>query len=199
VKGDFMNKTYFSAAGITLVLLIVAGVLMFNSPYSTDQAQSNGIDPLTKAKQFNAENALDFSKTICSLGPRYGGNIAELKAADEMEAELKTNGVKAYKEKVDLGNGQYTYNVIGEIKGSESPEKYIIIGSHTDSPGFCEGATDDAAGMGIQTEMASPDAECYPEGYTIEDMAKMDVNIDDRELLFDDCDKDEIKWEIIED
>ena len=122
-----MNKTYFSAAGIALVLLIVAGVLMFNSPYSIDQAQSNDIDPLTKAKQFNAENALDFSKTICSLGPRYGGNTAELKAADEMEAELKANGVKAYKEKVDLGNGQYTYNVIGEIKGSESPEKYIII------------------------------------------------------------------------
>ena len=149
-----MNKTYFSAAGIALVLLIVAGVLMFNSPYSIDQAQSNDIDPLTKAKQFNAENALDFSKTICSLGPRYGGNTAELKAADEMEAELKANGVKAYKEKVDLGNGQYTYNVIGEIKGSESPEKYIIIGSHIDSPGFCEGATDDAAAMGIQTEIA---------------------------------------------
>lgn len=44
-----------------------------------------------------------------------------------------------------------------------------------------------------------PDIECYPEGFTIEDMAKMDANSDDKELLFDDCDKDEIIWEIIED
>ena len=161
------DKNIFSAAGIALAILVVAGVLMFNSPYSIDQAQSNDIDPLTKAKQFNAENALDFSKTICSLGPRYGGNDAELKAADEMETEFKNNGINAYKEKVDLGNGQYTYNVIGEIKGSENPEKYIIVGSHIDSPGFCEGATDDSAAMGIQTEMARVLATGYKPKQTI--------------------------------
>lgn len=148
-----MNKNIFLVLGITLCIILVAGGALFNSS-NIGQAQLSVTDPLTKAKQFDSQNALDFSKTICSLGPRYGGNDAELKAADKMEFEFKNNGVNAYKEKVDLGNGQYTYNVIGEIKGSESPERYIIVGSHIDSPGFCEGATDDAAAMGIQTEMA---------------------------------------------
>ncbi len=148
------NKNIFLIAGIALCAVVLAGVFMFNSASTIDQFQPSVTDPLTKAKEFNSQNALDFSKTICSLGSRYGGNDAELKAADEMEAEFKNNGINAYKEKVDLGDGKYTYNVIGEIKGSESPEKYIIVGSHIDSPGFCEGATDDAAAMGIQTEMA---------------------------------------------
>ena len=148
------NKNIFLIAGIAACVVILAGAMWFNSSSTSDQFQLSVTDPLTKAKDFNSQNALGFAKTICSLGPRYGGNTAELKAADEMEAEFKNNGINAYKEKVDLGNGQYTYNVISEIKGSESPEKYIIIGSHIDSPGFCEGATDDAAAMGIQTEIA---------------------------------------------
>jgi aminopeptidase YwaD len=148
------NKNIFLIAGIALCAVVLAGAFMFNSSSTIDQFQPTVTDPLTKAKEFNSQNALAFSKTICSLGPRYGGNEAELKAADNMETEFKNNGINAYKEKVDLGNGKYTYNVIGEIKGSESPEKYIIVGSHIDSPGFCEGATDDAAAMGIQTEMA---------------------------------------------
>ena len=148
------NKNIFLVAGIALCIVVSAGAVLFNSSNTNDQFQLSVTDPLTKAKEFNSQNALGFAKTICSLGPRYGGNTAELKAADEMEAEFKNNGINAYKEKVDLGNGQYTYNVISEIKGSESPEKYIIIGSHIDSPGFCEGATDDAAAMGIQTEIA---------------------------------------------
>ncbi|MGB9978719.1 M28 family metallopeptidase [Methanobacterium sp.] len=148
------NKNIFLIAGIALCVVVLTGAVLFNSSNKSDQFQLSVIDPLNKAKEFDSQNALDFSKTICSLGPRYGGNDAELKAADKMEAEFKANGVNAYKEKVDLGNGKYTYNVIGEIKGSETAEKYIIIGSHTDSPGFCEGATDDAAAMGIQTEMA---------------------------------------------
>jgi len=161
------NKNIFLVAGIAVCVIVLAGAVLFNSPNTNDQFQLSVTDPLTKAKDFNSQNALGFAKTICSLGPRYGGNTAELKAADEMEAEFKNNGINAYKEKVDLGNGQYTYNVIGEIKGSESPEKYIIIGSHIDSPGFCEGATDDAAAMGIQTEIARVLATGYKPKQTV--------------------------------
>ncbi len=147
------NKVIFLFVGITLCTLLLAGVITFNS-LDAGQSQLSAVDPLNKAREFNSHNSLDFAKAICDLGPRYGGNDAELRAADNMEAEFKNNGVNAYKEKVDLGNGKYTYNIIGEIKGSETPDKYIIVGSHIDSPGFCEGATDDAAAMGIQTEMA---------------------------------------------
>ncbi len=39
-----------------------------------------------------------------------------------------------------------SYNVIGEIKGTETPEKIITVGGHLDSWDVGEGATDDGAG-----------------------------------------------------
>lgn len=39
-----------------------------------------------------------------------------------------------------------TYNVIGEIKGSDNPDKIILIGGHIDSWDIGEGAHDDGAG-----------------------------------------------------
>lgn len=41
---------------------------------------------------------------------------------------------------------QLTYNVIGEIKGSEFPDKIILVGGHIDSWDLGEGAHDDGAG-----------------------------------------------------
>ncbi|MEQ9063856.1 MAG: M20/M25/M40 family metallo-hydrolase [Vicingaceae bacterium] len=40
-----------------------------------------------------------------------------------------------------------TNNVIGEIKGSEFPEEYIVVGGHLDSWDVGEGAHDDGAGI----------------------------------------------------
>lgn len=40
--------------------------------------------------------------------------------------------------------------------------------------------------------------ENYPEGYTIEQMAEVDANHDDREAMFGECKSDDVKWEIIE-
>jgi len=40
-----------------------------------------------------------------------------------------------------------SHNVIGEIKGSEYPDKYIVIGAHLDSWDLGEGAHDDGAGI----------------------------------------------------
>lgn len=42
-----------------------------------------------------------------------------------------------------------------------------------------------------------PEAKYYEEGFTIEQMAEFDANADDRDLLFSQCDSDEVKWEII--
>ena len=39
-----------------------------------------------------------------------------------------------------------SYNVIGEIKGSEQPERFITVGGHLDSWDVGEGAHDDGAG-----------------------------------------------------
>lgn len=42
-----------------------------------------------------------------------------------------------------------------------------------------------------------PQAENYPEGFTIEQMAELDSQADDRELTFDKCVSDEVSYEIL--
>lgn len=39
-----------------------------------------------------------------------------------------------------------SHNVIGELKGSENPAKYIVVGGHLDSWDFAQGAHDDGSG-----------------------------------------------------
>ena len=48
----------------------------------------------------------------------------------------------------DLGQGT-SYNVIGEITGSEFPEQYVLIGGHLDSWDLGTGALDDGAGVAL--------------------------------------------------
>jgi len=145
--------------GIVLIILAAGLIIYFNFGNTTDmltnKTTKKNITPFEAAEQFNAQNALDFAKAVCDIGPRCNGNPGELKAAELMEAEMKKYGLNTTKEKVNLEEGKYTYNVIGEIEGTTQPNRYIIIGSHIDSPySTVVGATDDAAGMGIQTEMA---------------------------------------------
>ncbi|CAH9065597.1 hypothetical protein PSECIP111951_03745 [Pseudoalteromonas holothuriae] len=48
----------------------------------------------------------------------------------------------------DLGEGT-SYNVIGEITGSQFPEQYVLIGGHLDSWDLGTGALDDGAGVAL--------------------------------------------------
>ena len=58
---------------------------------------------------------------------------------DNLELNLKSF-CKSYPDKI-------SYNVIGEIKGSEFPDEYITVGGHLDSWDMGEGAHDDGAGV----------------------------------------------------
>ena len=44
-----------------------------------------------------------------------------------------------------------------------------------------------------------PEPSFYPKGLTIEQMAELDIQADDREMLFDSNVSDEIKYEIFDD
>jgi carboxypeptidase Q len=46
-----------------------------------------------------------------------------------------------------------SYNVVGELKGSENPNKYITVGGHLDSWDLAEGAHDDGTGVMQSVEM----------------------------------------------
>ncbi len=47
-----------------------------------------------------------------------------------------------------------TFNVIGDLKGSEHPEKVVIVSGHLDSWDLGTGAIDDAAGVAVALETA---------------------------------------------
>jgi len=72
------------------------------------------------------------------------GNIT----ADVMEANCKKGIVRAriQSECHLMPDLVHSYNVIGEIKGSEQPEKIITVGGHLDSWDVGEGANDDGSG-----------------------------------------------------
>lgn len=71
------------------------------------------------------------------------------KDADTLSTLLKQNPhlkVELYTENT-TGDSVISYNVIGEIKGSEFPDRIITIGGHLDSWDVGEGAHDDGAGI----------------------------------------------------
>ncbi len=63
----------------------------------------------------------------------------QLKKRTQMTAYFKTNCRSLPDE--------LSYNVIGEIRGTESPEQIILVGGHLDSWDLAEGAQDDGAGV----------------------------------------------------
>lgn len=156
-----MSKKLLLGIALIIVILGIGISVYFYPKIELQKNTSKKIDPVAEARRFDVKNAMNFTSKICKLGPRYGGNKAELEAANLLKSKFKEYGLNTSKEKVNLDGG-YTYNVIGEIKGSEYPNRYIIIGSHIDSPGFCEGATDDAAALGIQVEVARILKDCNP-------------------------------------
>ncbi len=89
-------------------------------------------------------------------GTHYNDSFAKIpalalgnKTADKLEAACKAGHVmaKLNSECHMMPKLVRSYNVIGEIKGSEHPERIITIGGHLDSWDIGEGAHDDGAGV----------------------------------------------------
>ena len=56
--------------------------------------------------------------------------------------------------------GAKSYNVIGDLRGSEHPEELILVGGHFDGHDIAVGAMDDAAGACVVLEAARALAKC---------------------------------------
>jgi hypothetical protein len=69
--------------------------------------------------------------------------------ADELSRALKQNKNLqfSFKQSCEQFEDAPSYNVIGEITGSEFPDEYIIVGGHLDSWDLGDGAHDDGAGV----------------------------------------------------
>ena len=70
-------------------------------------------------------------------------------AAELLSKMLKQNdNLKFYfKQSCQTLDDVLSYNVIGEIKGSVSPEKIMVVGGHLDSWDLADGSQDDGAGV----------------------------------------------------
>lgn len=96
-------------------------------------------------------------------GVRYEVNVPQIPAV-----AISTNGAellsKLISQQTDLQffmkisckfiGEKLSYNVIGEIKGSEKPNEYILVGGHLDSWDVGQGAHDDGAGVVQSMEVA---------------------------------------------
>lgn len=71
------------------------------------------------------------------------------KDADYLSSMLKLNKDLSFYYKMNCRNFEdvQSYNVIGEIKGSEKPDEIIVVGGHLDSWDLGDGAHDDGAGV----------------------------------------------------
>src|ERR1700743_2046447 len=73
------------------------------------------------------------------------------KAADQLSVMLRRRKlplIKFYfKQNCQMLPDTLSYNVIGELKGSENPNKLITVGGHLDSWDLAEGAHDDGTGV----------------------------------------------------
>lgn len=88
-------------------------------------------------------------------GTRYGLNIPKIPAvaistndADKLSELLKDDSdLQFYFEThCEMLPDVLSYNVVGEIRGSEKPDEIIAVGGHLDSWDLAEGAHDDGAG-----------------------------------------------------
>lgn len=86
----------------------------------------------------------------------YGLNVPKIPAVaiSTKDAELlsgklsKEKGIRFYlKNDCRMLEDVLSYNVVGEIRGTEFPDEIIVIGGHLDSWDLAEGAHDDGAGM----------------------------------------------------
>jgi hypothetical protein len=78
------------------------------------------------------------------------------RAAENLSTDLKTNpNLKFYfKQSCKTFPDAPSFNVVGEIRGSETPEKVIVVGGHLDSWDLGEGAHDDGTGVVQSLEVA---------------------------------------------
>lgn len=78
------------------------------------------------------------------------------RAAENLSADLKNNpNLKFYfKQSCETLPDAPSFNVVGEIRGSENPEKVIVVGGHLDSWDLGEGAHDDGTGVVQSLEVA---------------------------------------------
>lgn len=97
----------------------------------------------TGMDDFPHTGSMRYADTIKPIPAIAIGNLS----ADALEAKCKKGIVNAQiQSECRIVDTVRSYSVIGEIKGSEHPERIIVVGGHLDSWDVGEGANDDGTG-----------------------------------------------------
>jgi len=153
--------------------LINGKIVFFNRPFdpkfvNTGEAYGGAGDqrfmgPSTAAK-YGAVGVIvrsltgsldDYPHTGATLFNKDGKNIPaaaiSTKGADKLSAMLKMRKVPLvkfyFKQDCQLLPDVLSYNVVGELTGTEHPNEFITVGGHLDSWDLSEGAHDDGTGV----------------------------------------------------
>ncbi|GAB3887547.1 M28 family peptidase [Spirosoma agri] len=145
-------------------------IVFFNRPMdptkiNTFEAYGGAVDQrangATEAAKLGAVGAIVRSMTNVHDdfphvgGMRYGTGVALIptaaistNGADLLSKSLAENPNLTFyfKQNCETLPDAKSYNVVGEIKGSEKPDEIIVVGGHLDSWDLAEGAHDDGAG-----------------------------------------------------
>lgn len=125
------------------------------------QARSNGASEAAKkgaVAMFIRSIGTDNHRVPHTGMMRYADGVAKIPAAalSNPDADVLLRQVErgapvsvAFNMQNEFGGDVLSYNVIGEITGSVTPEEAIIIGGHLDSWDLGTGAIDDGAGVSI--------------------------------------------------
>lgn len=88
--------------------------------------------------------------SVAANGKNIPAAAISTKAANELSDLLKKKGSAIkfhFKQNCQTLPDVLSYNVVGELKGSENPNKFITVGGHLDSWDLAEGAHDDGTGV----------------------------------------------------
>lgn len=145
-------------------------IVFFNRPMdptkiNTFEAYGGAVDQrangATEAAKLGAVGAIVRSMTNVHDdyphvgGMRYGTGVALIptaaistNGADLLSKSLQENPNLTFyfKQNCETLPDAKSYNVVGEIRGSEKPDEIIVVGGHLDSWDLAEGAHDDGAG-----------------------------------------------------
>ena len=139
-----------------------AGIIDTFEAYSVTRDQrSNGAE---RAAKYGAVGVIIRSMNLKLDDYPHTGNMSYGKLPNKMRipaAAISTKGAELLSSMLSLNKNLYfylkqdcknlpdvkSYNVIGEIKGSDFPNEIIVVGGHLDSWDLGDGAHDDGAGI----------------------------------------------------
>ena len=173
IKANIVEVKNFEELATLGKEAIEGKIVFYNRPMQPDLI--NTFDAYEKANNQRTQGALEASKygavgvIVRSLNLRlddlpHAGNMTYGDLSDDKRipaAAISTNDAELLSTMLKLDNtikfyfrqnckqlkDVQSYNVIGEIKGSQFPNQYMVVGGHLDSWDLGDGSQDDGAGV----------------------------------------------------